>query len=417
MSNLENLMHTDKAIYDLLKKEVAYQKSTLRLIASENYTSLAVIQAMGSVLTNKYAEGYPGKRYYAGNQYVDQIETLAIERAKKLFGVDHANVQPHAGASANIAAFYAFLEIGDKYMGLELSQGGHLTHGSPVNFSGKWYKVASYAVDKQTEMLDYDAIEKKAIEEKPKLIIAGYTAYPMEIDFKRFREICDKTGAILMTDISHISGLIAGGVYNSPAAFADVITTTTHKTLRGPRGAMIMAKKEYSEKIDKAVFPGLQGGPIENMIAGKAVCFHEAMQAEFKVYAKQIVSNAKALADELQTLGYKLVANGTESHLILVDLRNKGINGKEAQIALEEAGIILNRNTVPYDTQKPFITSGIRLGTPSLTTRGMKESEMKEVAKFMDIVLKNYKDATVKEKIKKDIEEFCKGFPIYPELE
>lgn len=408
------LKQTDGQIYDLIKKEEEYQKNTLRLIASENYASKAVMEATGSVLTNKYAEGYPTKRYYAGNKYVDEIELLAIERAKKLFGAAHANVQPHAGASANIAAFFAFLNVGDKFMGLELPQGGHLTHGSPVNFSGKWFKAVAYGVDKQTEALDYGVIRKRALEEKPKLIICGYTAYPLMINFKEFRSICDEVGAIMMADISHFAGLVAGGVYNSPVGYADVITSTTHKTLRGPRGAMIMGRDEEKGKlIDKAVFPGMQGGPLEHAIAAKAVCFHEALQPSFKDYAKQIVKNAKVLADELQANGMRVVAGGTETHLILVDLTKKGITGKDGQAALEEAGIICNKNAIPFDQQKPFVTSGLRFGTPALTTRGMKESEMKEVARMITKVVENTNDAEVKLKVLGEVEELCKRFPIY----
>lgn len=408
------LKDTDPEIYGLIKKEEEYQKNTLRMIASENYASKAVMEATGSVLTNKYAEGYPGKRYYAGNKYVDQIESIAIERAKKLFGAAHANVQPHSGASANIAAFFAFLNPGDKFMGLELPQGGHLTHGSPVNFSGKWFKAVAYGVDKETEALDYDAIRKRALEEKPKLIICGYTAYPLMINFKEFRSICDEVGAIMMADISHFAGLVAGGVYNSPVPYADVITSTTHKTLRGPRGAMIMGKnEEIGTKIDKAVFPGMQGGPLEHVIAAKAVCYHEAMQPSFKQYAAQIVKNAKALAEELQAHGMRLVAGKTETHLILVDLTKKGITGKDAQIALEEAGIICNKNTIPFDTKSPFVTSGLRFGTPALTTRGMKESEMKEIARMIAKVIENPNDNEIKLRVRGEVEELCKRFPIY----
>jgi glycine hydroxymethyltransferase len=408
------LKDTDPEIYGLIKKEEEYQKNTLRMIASENYASKAVMEATGSVLTNKYAEGYPGKRYYAGNKYVDQIESIAIERAKKLFGAAHANVQPHSGASANIAAFFAFLNPGDKFMGLELPQGGHLTHGSPVNFSGKWFKAVAYGVDKETEALDYDAIRKRALEEKPKLIICGYTAYPLMINFKEFRSICDEIGAIMMADISHFAGLVAGGVYNSPVPYADIITSTTHKTLRGPRGAMIMGKnEEIGAKIDKAVFPGMQGGPLEHVIAAKAVCYHEAMQPSFKQYAAQIVKNAKALAEELQAHGMRLVAGKTETHLILVDLTKKGITGKDAQIALEEAGIICNKNTIPFDTKSPFVTSGLRFGTPALTTRGMKESEMKEIARMIAKVIENPNDNEIKLRVRGEVEELCKRFPIY----
>ena len=408
-----SLKQTDGAIYGLVEKELDYQKKTLRLIASENYTSTAVMEATGSIFTNKYAEGYPNKRYYAGNRYVDEMETLAIERAKALFKVGHANVQPHSGSSANIGAFFAFLEVGDKFMGLDLPHGGHLTHGSQVNFSGKWFKAVPYTVSKETEALDYDAIRKTALEEKPKLIICGYTAYPLIIDFKAFREICDEVGAVMMADISHIAGLIAGEAYPSPAPHSDVITTTTHKTLRGPRGAIMMGPEENAKKIDKAIFPGMQGGPLENVIAAKAVCFHEAMQPEFKEYAAQIVKNAKVLAEELVANGLRLVAGKTETHLVLVDLTPKGITGKDAQMALEESGLITNRNTIPFDTRSPFITSGLRLGTAAVTTRGMGESEMKEIASMIVKVVENPNDSELKLKTRSGIEELCNRFPVY----
>ncbi|MBN1170343.1 serine hydroxymethyltransferase [Candidatus Micrarchaeota archaeon] len=409
------LEKTDSVIAGLIEKELEYQKSTIRLIASENYASKAVMEATGSILTNKYAEGYPTKRYYAGNRYVDEIEILAIERAKKLFGVGHANMQPHAGASANIAAFYAFLEIGDRFMGLDLAHGGHLTHGSPVNFSGKWFKAFSYGVSRETEVLDYDEIRKMALQEKPKMIICGYTAYPMVIDFRAFREICDEVGAIMMADISHIAGLIAGNVYPSPAKYADVITSTTHKTLRGPRSAMILCPEENAKAIDKAVFPGLQGGPLEHSIAAKAVCFHEAMQPEFGEYASQVIKNAKVLADELVASGLRLVGGKTETHLILLDLTKKNITGKDAQIALEEAGIITNRNTIPFDTRSPFITSGLRIGTAAMTTRGMKETDMKELAAMIVKIIENPADSAVKERVSEEVKEICRKFPIYGE--
>ncbi|MEW6036170.1 MAG: serine hydroxymethyltransferase [Candidatus Micrarchaeota archaeon] len=408
-----SLKQTDSAVFGLIEKELEYQKKTLRLIASENYASRAVMEATGSVLTNKYAEGYPKKRYYAGNRYVDEVELLAIERAKKLFGVGHANVQPHAGASANIAAFFAFLNVGDKFMGLDLANGGHLTHGSPVNFSGKWFKPCAYTVDRQTEALDYDAIRKRALEEKPKLVICGYTAYPLTIDFKAFRGICDEVGAVMMADISHFAGLVAGGVYPSPAQYADIITTTTHKTLRGPRGAMIMCPEANAQKIDKAVFPGMQGGPLEHCIAGKAVCFQEALQPGFKDYAAQVVKNAKALAGTLSENGLRLVAGGTDTHLVLVDLTPKGITGKDAQMALEEAGVITNRNSIPNDPRPPFVTSGLRVGSAALTTRGMKEGEMKEVARMIVRVIEKPSDSELKLRVRNEVEELCARFPIY----
>ncbi len=409
----EEVKNVDPEMYDLLNKEFEYQKNTLRLIASENYTSKAVMAANGSVFTNKYAEGYPGKRFYAGNKYVDMSENLAIERAKKLFKVEHANVQPHSGSQANAAVYLALLKPGEAFMGLDLPQGGHLTHGSKVNFSGILYHSFPYMVDRQTEMLDYDRIEQLARENQPKMIICGYTAYPRIIDFKRFREIADDVGAYMMADISHIAGLIAGEAHPSPAPYADVITTTTHKTLRGPRGAIIMSKEEHAKKIDKAVFPGMQGGPLEHVIAAKAVAFHEAMKPEFKEYAKQIVKNAKKLAEELASSGFRIVSGGTDNHLMLVDVTPLGLTGKEAQESLEEAGIILNKNTIPYDTKSPFVASGIRIGTPSLTTRGMKESEMVYVAELITRVLKNPTDANIKQKVKEEVKALCDKFPIY----
>ncbi|MEM3555652.1 MAG: serine hydroxymethyltransferase [Candidatus Micrarchaeia archaeon] len=410
------LRETDPEVYEAIRNELNRQRYGLELIPSENFTSVAVLEAQGSVLTNKYSEGYPGKRYYGGNQFIDVTETLAIDRAKKLFGAEHANVQPHSGSQANMAAYYAFLEIGDKMMGLSLTHGGHLSQGSPVNFSGKWYKVVPYYLDKETEMLDYDAIKKIAVEEKPKLIQCGYTAYPRVIDFKAFREIADEVGAYFMVDMAHIAGLIAGGAHPSPVPYADVVTSTTHKTLRGPRGAIILCKEKYAQSIDKAVFPGLQGGPLDHVIAAKAVCFKEAMQPSFKEYAKQIVKNAKALADELMKLGFRLVSGGTDNHLMLVDLRNKGMTGKEAQELLDSVGITVNKNTIPYDPQKPFITSGIRLGTPPLTTRGMKESEMREVAGMIAKVLESKGDAAVLEKVRKQVRELCERFPLYSSI-
>lgn len=410
------LKETDPEVYEAIRNELNRQRYGLELIPSENFTSTAVLEAQGSVLTNKYSEGYPGKRYYGGNQFIDVTETLAIERAKKLFGAEHANVQPHSGSQANMAAYYAFLEIGDKMMGLSLTHGGHLSQGSPVNFSGKWYKVVPYYLDKETEMLDYDAIRKIAVEEKPKLIQCGYTAYPRIIDFKAFREIADEVGAYFMVDMAHIAGLIAGGAHPSPIPYADVVTSTTHKTLRGPRGAIILCKEKYAQSIDKAVFPGLQGGPLDHVIAAKAVCFKEAMQPSFKEYAKQIVKNAKALADELMKLGFRLVSGGTDNHLMLVDLRSKGMTGKEAQELLDSVGITVNKNTIPYDPQKPFITSGIRLGTPPLTTRGMKEGEMREVAGMIAKVLESKGEAMVLEKVRKQVRELCERFPLYTSI-
>ncbi|MCX6776362.1 MAG: serine hydroxymethyltransferase [Candidatus Micrarchaeota archaeon] len=410
------LKETDPEVYEAIKNELGRQRYGLELIPSENFASLAVLEAQGSVLTNKYSEGYPGKRYYGGNQFIDMAETLAIGRAKKLFGADHANVQPHSGSQANMAAYFAFMEIGDKMMGLSLTHGGHLSQGSPVNFSGKWYKVIPYYLDKETQTLDYDAIKKIAVQEKPKLIQCGYTAYPRVIDFKAFREIADETGAYFMVDMAHIAGLIAGEAHPSPVPHADVVTSTTHKTLRGPRGAMILCKEKYAVNIDKAVFPGLQGGPLEHVIAAKAVCFKEAMQPSFKEYAKQIVKNAKALADELMKFGFKLVSGGTDNHLILIDLTTKGMTGKEAQELLDKVGITTNKNTIPYDTQKPFITSGLRLGTPPLTTRGMKEGEMREIAGMITKVLDSKGDTATLEKAKVQVKELCERFPLYKSM-
>ena len=413
---MSSLRETDPEVYEAIRNELGRQRYGLELIPSENFASPAVLEAQGSVLTNKYSEGYPHKRYYGGNQFIDVTETLAIERAKKLFGAEHANVQPHAGSQANMAAYFAFMEIGDKMMGLSLTHGGHLSQGSPVNFSGKWYKVIPYYLNKETQVLDYDAIKKIAMQEKPKLLQCGYTAYPRIIDFKAFREIADACGAYFMVDMAHIAGLIAGGAHPSPVPYADVVTSTTHKTLRGPRGAIVLCKEKYALNIDKAVFPGLQGGPLDHVIAAKAVCFKEAMQPSFKEYAKQIVKNAKALAEELMARGFKLVSGGTDNHLLLVDLTTKGMTGKEAQELLDSVGITVNKNTIPYDTQKPFVTSGIRLGTPPLTTRGMKESEMKEVGGMIAKVLDSKGDAAVLAKVKTQVKELCDRFPLYKSL-
>jgi glycine hydroxymethyltransferase len=410
------LQKVDPEIYNITKDELKRQREGLELIPSENFTSLAVMEAQGSVFTNKYSEGYPGKRYYGGNEFADKSETLAIERAKKIFHADHANVQPHAGSQANMEAYSAILSPGDTVMGLNLSSGGHLTHGSPVNFSGKVYKVVPYNVDPKTHLLDFDAMEAQAKAEKPKLIVAGFTAYPRQVDFKRFREIADASGAKLMVDMAHIAGLIAGGAHMQPFPHADIVTSTTHKTLRGPRGAIILCKKEYQVPIDKSVFPGMQGGPLDHAIAAKAVCFHEAAQPDFSKYAHQIVKNARAMADELLAQGMVLVSGGTDTHLLLIDLRNMNITGKEAQLALDEAGITCNKNTVPYDTQSPFVTSGIRLGTPALTTRGMKEGEMKEIARMIKRVCSAHNDAALKQKVRHEVLEMTAKFPLYPEL-
>jgi len=411
--HLDALKEQDPEVAQAIENEKKRQMEGIELIPSENLVSQAVLEAMGSVGTNKYSEGYSHKRYYGGNDVIDVMEDLAIERAKKLFGAEHVNVQPYSGSPANMAMYFALLEVGDKFMGMRLDMGGHLTHGSPVNFSGKLYDVVPYGVDKETELLDYDAIEKQAEKEKPKLILSGYTAYPRTIDFKRFKEICDKVGAFCCADIAHIAGLCAAGVHENPVPFFDIVTTTTHKTLRGPRGAMILCKEEFAEKIDKAVFPGLQGGPHNHINAAKAVAFKEALQPQFKEYAKQIVKNAKALAEELMSLGQKLVSNGTDNHLMLVDLRPKGITGKEAETALDKAAIYCNKNTVPFDERKPWDPSGIRIGTPVLTTRGMKESEMKEVARFINKAIENVGNEAELKKIREEVLGFCRKFPFY----
>lgn len=399
----------DLEVKNLIEREDKRQKESLCLIASENVVSDDVREALGSTLTNKYAEGYPSKRYYAGNEVIDEIENVAIERLCKLFNSKFANVQPHSGSPANMGVYYALLEYGDKFMGLDLSHGGHLTHGSPVNFSGKLYKPVHYQV-KKDGYLDYDEIEKIAKQEKPKLIQCGYTAYPRLIDFKRFREIADSVDAYLMCDVAHTAGLIAGKSIPSPVEYADVVTFTTHKTLRGPRGgAIIWNNEEYTKKINSSIFPGLQGGPHENTIAAKAVCFKEAMTTEFQNYTKKVIRNAQVLAEELNKMEYNLVTGGTDTHLILIDLHNKGITGKEAQNWLEESNIICNRNTVPYDDKSPFITSGIRLGTPTLTTRGLNEQNMKEVANYINEVIEGKGEKQIKEKVI----DYSSKFPIF----
>ena len=424
---MKNLKESDPEIYGIIQKEKERQMNGLELIPSENLVSTAVLEAMGSILTNKYSEGYPNKRYYGGNKFIDAAETLAIERAKQLFGCEHVNVQPLSGSPANMAVFFALMNPGDTFLGLDLSCGGHLTHGSPVNFSGRLFRCAPYFVDRETELLDYDAIRKTAMQEKPKMILSGLTAYPRKIDFAAFAEICDEVEAYHFADIAHISGLIAGGVHESPIPHCDVVTTTTHKTLRGPRGAIIMSKTEdrYHEKyrpeekrnlaqlIDFSIFPGVQGGPHDHINAAKAVCFREALQPEFKNYAKQIIMNAKTLADSLMDYGFRLVTGGTDNHLMLIDLQNKNITGKEAEAVLEEVAITVNKNTIPYDPRKPFDPSGIRIGTPLLTTRGMKESEMKSVAEFMSKAMEHRNSKEAKEKIREDVLALCKRFVFY----
>ncbi|ACI19421.1 serine hydroxymethyltransferase [Dictyoglomus thermophilum] len=407
------LPEVDPEIYEAIKSEEYREEYHLELIASENFVSRAVLEAQGSVLTNKYAEGYPGKRYYGGCMYVDKVEDIARERVKTIYGAEHANVQPHSGSQANMAVYFVVLNPGDNVLGMNLAHGGHLTHGSPVNFSGKLYNFYFYGVDRDTEMINYDSVWNLAKEVKPKLIVAGASAYPRIIDFEKFAQIAEDVGAYFMVDMAHIAGLVAAGLHPSPVPYAHFVTSTTHKTLRGPRGGFILCKKEFAKEIDKAVFPGIQGGPLMHVIAAKAVAFKEAMTPEFKEYQKQIILNAKAMAEELMRLGYRLVSGGTDNHLMLVDLRDKGITGKEAEKALEEAGITVNKNAIPFDPQPPTVTSGIRIGTPALTTRGMKEDEMRYVARLIHEVLSNFKDSKVKEKVKKEVEELCKQFPIY----
>ncbi len=407
-----NLEKTDSKIAGFIESEEKRLQNGLELIPSENYVSKAVREALGSVLTNKYSEGYPNKRYYGGNEFIDKLELLSIERAKKLFGAEHVNVQPYSGSPANLEVYFAFLNIGDKVMGMNLAQGGHLTHGHKVNFSGKNYDFVQYGVDEKTELLDYDKIRELALKEKPKIIISGATAYPRIIDFKKFQEIAEEIGAIHVADIAHIAGLIAAGVHPSPFPFTDVVTTTTHKTLRGPRGAMIMCKEKYAPQIDRAVFPGMQGGPHNHTTAAIGVALGEALKPDFKQYAEQTVKNAKALAKELEKQGLCLVTEGTDNHLILIDLTKAGCTGKEAETALDQANITVNKNMVPFDKRSPLDPSGIRIGTPAITTRGMKEPEMKLIGKMIGDVVKNWNDKTVIEKVKKQVLELCKKFPL-----
>lgn len=395
----ENLRKVDKEIYDSMKRELNRQQRNIELIASENVVSMAVMETMGSHLTNKYAEGYPEKRYYGGCEYIDEVETLAIERLKKIFKAEHANVQPHSGANANIGVYFAVLKPGDKVMGMNLSQGGHLTHGSPANISGQYFDFTEYGVSGVDGRIDYDNIRTKAHEIKPKLIVAGASAYPREIDFRKFREIADEVGAMLMVDMAHIAGLVAAGLHQNPCEVADFVTSTTHKTLRGPRGGVILCKEKYAKAIDKAIFPGTQGGPLEHIIASKAVAFKEALEPEFIDYQNQVVKNAKKLAEELIKRDFNLVTDGTDNHLILLDLTNKGITGKEAEKRLDEAYITANKNTIPFDPNGAFVTSGIRLGTPAVTTRGMKEEDMVDIAKAIDLCLTHNNEKEARETV------------------
>ena len=412
---MSKLKEADPEVYAAILGETKREAFQLELIASENFVSEAVLEALGSVMTNKYAEGYPGRRYYGGCEYVDIVENLARERAKKLFGCEHVNVQPHSGSQANMGVYFCVLKPGDTILGLNLSHGGHLTHGSPVNFSGKFFKVYFYGVRKDTEVLDYDEVLQIAKDCKPKMIVTGATAYPRILDFVKFRQIADEVGAYLMVDIAHIAGLVIAGLHPSPVPLADFVTTTTHKTLRGPRGGMIMCKEKYAKELDKEIMPGIQGGPLMHVIASKAVAFKEALQPSFKEYQIQIVKNAKALAQELLNYGYHVVAGGTDTHLMLVSFVEKGITGKVVEEALDKAGITVNKNTVPFDPQKPFITSGIRIGTPAVTTRGMKETEMRKIGRFINETISNLGNEEVYKKIRKEVEELCREFPLYKE--
>jgi glycine hydroxymethyltransferase len=403
----------DPKVQEMIELELGRQRNKLEMIASENFVSQAVMEAQGSVLTNKYAEGYPHKRYYGGCEYVDMVEELAIERAKQLFGAEHVNVQPHSGSQANFGVYFALLEPGDTIMGMNLSHGGHLTHGSPVNVSGKYFNIIPYGVDAETGRIDYDEMRKIAQEHKPKMIIGGGSAYSRQIDFKTIAEIAHEVGAIFMVDMAHFAGLVAAGLHPNPVEYADIVTTTTHKTLRGPRGGMIMCKEEYAKAIDKSIFPGIQGGPLMHVIAAKAVAFGEALQPEFKEYAKQVIVNAQTLAEELQQEGFTIVSGGTDTHVLLVDLRTVGLTGKVAEHVLDEVGITCNKNTIPFDPESPFVTSGIRLGTPALTTRGLNAEDMKEIASIISLVLKQPEDAAVLAEAKQRVATLCETYPMY----
>ena len=411
MIDFKSIQVADPELCAAMRDELKRQREHIELIASENFVSDAVLAAMGSHLTNKYAEGYPGKRYYGGCQYVDVVENLARDRAKQLFGAEHANVQPHSGAQANMAVYFAMLNPGDTVMGMNLSHGGHLTHGSPVNMSGKYFKFVAYGVTEDEEVIDYDALEKQALEVRPKMIVAGASAYPRVIDFARLREIADKAGCLLMVDMAHIAGLVAAGEHPSPVPYADFVTTTTHKTLRGPRGGMILCKEQYAKAIDKAIFPGTQGGPLEHVIAGKAVCFKEALSDEFKAYQHQIVLNAKAMAEEFTRQGIRLVSGGTDNHLMLLDLTGTGVTGKALETLLGQANITVNKNTIPKETLSPFVTSGVRIGTPAVTTRGMKEPEMVKIAQLIARMIREGEAAT--EEVRQEVLALCARFPLY----
>jgi glycine hydroxymethyltransferase len=430
---MESLRKQDPEAFRAIRNEITRENTTLELIASENFVSLAVLEALGNVMTNKYAEGYPGKRYYGGCEFVDVAENLARDRVKKLFGAEYANVQPHSGSQANMAAYFTFLKPGDTIMGLSLSHGGHLTHGSPVNFSGQLYRVVAYGVNKETGRIDFDEVEAIAKKEKPKLIVTGASAYSRDIDHKTFRQIADSVGAFLMTDIAHPAGLIAMKLLNDPLPYCDIVTSTTHKTLRGPRGGLLLLGKDrenpfglkaaksgrvkmLSEVLDGTVMPGVQGGPLMHVIAAKAVAFGEALQPSFKIYAEQIIKNAKALAQKLVSHGYNIISGGTDNHLMLVDLRNKGVTGKDAEVALEQSGITVNKNAVPFDDKSPLVTSGIRIGTPAVTTRGMKEKEMEMIGELIDQVIRNVGNEKMYGEVKESVKHLCEKFPLYPEL-
>jgi glycine hydroxymethyltransferase len=414
MSSLKN---NDSEIYNAIGQELNRQAFQLELIASENIVSTAVLEAQGSIFTNKYAEGYPGKRYYGGCDYADTVESLAINRAKELFGAPYANVQPHSGSQANMAVYFACLEVGDKVLGMDLAHGGHLTHGASVSFSGDLYNFVSYGLNKETEQIDYDALEQLAMQEKPKLIVAGASAYPRLIDFPRLRAIADQTDALLMVDMAHIAGLVAAGVHPSPVGHAHFITTTTHKTLRGPRGGLILAEEEFGKKINSRIFPGIQGGPLVHVIAAKAVAFKEAMTDEYRAYQTQVVANTQALAGKLVQNGFRLVSGGSDNHLVLVDLNNKGLTGKDAEEALEEAGLTVNKNAVPFDTQSRFVTGGIRIGTPAVTTRGLKEAEMHKIAAWINDAVEYRAEPEVLARIRAEVRTLCEKFPVYPEMQ
>lgn len=413
MFSLEYTKQVDPMLADAIEKELSRQQNKIELIASENFTSRAVMAACGSVLTNKYAEGYPGKRYYGGCEHVDVAEQLAIDRAKELFGAEHANVQPHSGAQANTAVYLALLKPGDTVLGLDLSHGGHLTHGHPLNISGLFYNFIAYGVSQKDERIDYDKLEALAVEHKPKMIVGGASAYPRVIDFARMRQIADKVGAVLFVDMAHIAGLVATGLHPSPVPFSDVVTTTTHKTLRGPRGGLILCKEKYAKDINRAVFPGTQGGPLMHIIAGKAVSFKEALEPEFKTYQQQVVKNAAAIAKTLSSRGFRIVSGGTDNHLLLVDVKAKGLTGKQAEVALDEVGITVNKNTIPFETESPFITSGIRIGSPAMTTRGMKEEEMVFIANLIADLLEKVEDEKVQMEVADKVSKLCAKFPLY----